>query len=346
MLRRSDACWRTAWRGMDGGRLDCRRSGSGHGHVYAVLLTAAFCSAAPAQDVSALSRFDSLAVSNSLSDNTPPGSVDSASRRFAKRPTVAHDAAARFDDDDDFSEGEGDDNQVTPLIEELFLGTVVYPQEQDEVQLTFGYFDGVGRADNSQVFFELEYGITDYFQIGFEVPYEFVEQEEPFEGTRNLGLELYYNFYSDRRTGRSYGVGFEFGLPIDSAEDDSQAYEYETFFVAYQEYCNFAVNLYGAVEIEDPQDASEATETSGDVSVGFILKADRIVPLLELDVEIASEETPVRLAPGLYFGSLMEPVDFAVSLPIGLNGDAPDFAVYLLAIIEFEAGARRGTRFR
>ena len=250
------------------------------------------------------------------------------------------------DGEDEEDEEEEEEDQVTPIIEELFLGTVVYPQEQDEVQLTFGYFEGLQTLGNSELLFEVEYGITDRLQIGFGVPVESAENDEPFTGVRNLDLELYYNFYNEPKTGRAYGVGFEFGLPVDAAAGESRTCVYEPFFVAYQEYCDFALNISAALEIEDPFADDDATETAGDIAFGIIGKAGDYVPLLELQVEIASQETPVLLAPGLYMSSFIKPFDVAVSFPIGLNDDAPDFAVFFLAVVEFEAGVlpRRSTR--
>jgi hypothetical protein len=100
------------------------------------------------------------------------------------------------------------------------------------------------------------------------------------------------------------------------------------------------------LQVEDSLTAGEGTGTSGEVAAGIIAKADKVVPLLEFDVEIASQETPVRLAPGLYVRALLKPIDVAVSFPIGLNDDAPDFAVYLLAVMEFDAPAIRLGRIR
>ncbi len=256
------------------------------------------------------------------------------------RRQTTRDAALDFDDNQyggNEEEGEEDENEIEPIVEELFLGTIVYPQEQNEVQLTFGYFDGVEAAENSETLFEIEYGLTDRLQIGFEVPNESVEDDEPFDGVRHLGLELYYNFYSNPYTRRAYGAGFEVGFPIDSAEDEPQTYLYEPFVVAYQEYRECAVNLSAGLEIEAPHESDEPTETAGEVALGIIGNPGPIVPLLELHVEIEADETPVRLAPGLYFGTFLEPIELAVSFPIGLNSDAPDFAVFFLAIVEFEA---------
>src|SRR6185295_8110027 len=94
-------------------------------------------------------------------------------------------AAEEGDEDEKDKDDEEEEDQVPPIIEELFLGKIVYPQEKDEVQLTFGYFDGVEAVGNSELLFEIEYGITDRFQIGFEVPIESVNEETPFKGVRN-----------------------------------------------------------------------------------------------------------------------------------------------------------------
>jgi hypothetical protein len=283
-------------------------------------------------------QLDDRGALNSHRLNSAPLSSSTSASTVNDAKGITDDGDDDDDRDDENEEEEDDEDQVTPIIEELFLGKIVYPQEKDEVQLTFGYFDGVEATANSETIFEIEYGITDRFQIGFEVPIESAEEEEPFEGVRNLNFELYYNFYNERSTGRAYGIGCEFGVPIDAAAGESRAYVYEPFFIAYQEYGDYALNLSAALEIEDPL-AVEATETVGDVAFGIIGKAENIVPLLELRVEIASDETPVLLAPGFYAKSFIKPFDVAVSFPIGLNDDAPDFAVFFLAVVEFEASA-------
>jgi len=248
--------------------------------------------------------------------------------------------------DDEEEDDDDDEDRIEPIVQELFLGVVVYPQEKGEIQFTLGHFNGVEAIGNTNTFFETEYGITDRFQVGFEVPFEYVEEDEPFEGIRNLGLGLYYNFYNDRTTGRAAGVGCEFGFPVDAADGESRAFNYEPFFIVYQEFCKFAVNVSAGLDIDDPTESGEATETAGEVAVGIIGKPGPFVPLLECQVDIAPEETPVRLAPGVYCNSLVGPLDLAVSLPVGLNSDAPDFAVFFMAVLEFESGTLRSRRIR
>jgi hypothetical protein len=251
----------------------------------------------------------------------------------------AADRLGREPEDDEGERESNDEGQFTPIVEELFLGVVVYPQEKDEVQLTLGYFDGVETAGDTNTVFEIEYGITDRFQIGLEVPLESVA-DEPFDGVRTLGFELYWNCYSDPSVGRALGLGFDLGMPVDSAEGESRAWGYEPFVVAYQEWQNVALNVCAALEVEDAVE-DESGATSGEVAFGLFPTSGRIIPLVELSVEMESDETPILFAPGLYGKSLIGPIDLAISLPIGLNHDAPDFSLFFLAVLEFDANILR-----
>jgi hypothetical protein len=255
------------------------------------------------------------------------GSVASADAPFACSPRAESDSQAKNDDDSE---------QLTPIVEELFLGMVVYPQEQNELQLTWGGFHSQDADRDWRSRFEVEYGITDRLQIALECLTELYSPDESFQGARNVGVELYYNFYSDRRTGRAYGVGFEWGAPVDAPWDESRCHEYEPFFVAYQELDRCAVNFFASLEVEDPLAPGEATETTGDLALGLIGGYEPWTPLLEASVEIAPDDTAVRLAPGLYRHGFYRAVDVAVSLPIGLDGDAPKVGVSLMAVVELE----------
>jgi len=260
--------------------------------------------------------------------------AESTSPLVALSPTLMRYAAeAEHEDDED-----NDDEQITPYIEELFLGKIVYPQEAGEVQLTGGYFHGDEGPDDSTSLFEIEYGITDQLQIGVEAATHSARGES-FQDLQQCSVEVYCNFYSDRRTGGAYGVGFEFGLPVEATADEPRACVYEPFFVAYQDYHAFAVNLSAALEIADPVVRGGETDVGGDVTLAGFRRVDKVATILEANVEFDSEESPLRLAPGLYWRPFEVPLDLAVSLPIGLNGDAPNLGAYALVIYEFPASA-------
>lgn len=240
------------------------------------------------------------------------------------------------------SHGEGDGCSVEHYVEELFLGTAVYPQEQGELQLTGGVFTGVETQGDWRIPFEVEYGLTDRLQIGLDVPTDLTWGEGAFRGVGNVGVGVYYNFYNDGRTGRACGVGFDWGVPVDAPDEESTAHVYEPYFVLYQDWHGLAVNFSANLEITDPRDPDEATQTGGDLVLAAIRPCGRWTQLLEAEVNVAPDGTTVRLAPGLYGHHVVGPVDVGVALPIGLSDNTPDVGVYLLAIIEFEPGAGRG----
>ena len=239
------------------------------------------------------------------------------------------------DEAEDESEEDDEDGGVKHYMEELFLGRVVYPQDKGEVQITEGYFKGVESVSDAVLFTEVEYGVTDRFQLSLEVPVEF-DPGDSFDGVRELGVEAYWNFFSDRTTGRAYGAGFEVGAPVDSLEDEPRAVVYEPFLIAYQDFGALATNFSAAVTIEDPVTGDEEAAMSGDLAAAVFGSVGPFVPMLECGVEIGPDETPVRLAPGLYLRRAFDVVDLAISLPVGLNREAPDFGVFLLAIVEFD----------
>jgi hypothetical protein len=267
-----------------------------------------------------------------------PYSVSPVAFRWIDPDGAGSNSATDQDEDDSGADdGDEDNDKVERYMEELFLGFIVYPQEKDELQLTWGLFNGIEGARDGVYFFETEYGITDRFQVGLGLPFHNFEEDSSLDGLRHIELEAYYNFYSNRSTGRAYGVGFEMGLPV-AAKGRERNYFYEPFFVAYQEFGNNnAVNFSAALEIEDSLEEDEPVEVGAELTLSVFRKIGKFVPMLELGVELEDERTPTRLAPALYWHPWEKTVDFAISLPIGLNDDTADLGVFFLFILEFEA---------
>jgi hypothetical protein len=137
--------------------------------------------------------------------------------------------------------------------------------------------------------------------------------------------------------------------PVNAPRDESRCRLYEPFFVALQEFDRCAVNLFASLEIEDPLAPCEATQSTGDLALAVIGAFQPCTPLLEVGVEVGRDGTAVRLAPGLYRHQFCGAVDLAVSLPVGLGGDAPDLGVYLMAIVEIDpeqSGPAAASRWR
>ncbi|GAB6167450.1 hypothetical protein JCM19992_34500 [Thermostilla marina] len=231
---------------------------------------------------------------------------------------------------------------IKPILQDLFLGESVYPQERGEWQVTTGFMWAKEHEDDFEIPALIEYGITDRLQFGVEVPTTFLRHgAEDHEGVGNIELDTYYNFWNDPCSRTAYGVGFTVGLPEATPHVGNDAVIYEPYFVAYGENDLFATNVYTAIEIEDPLDEHEDTTVGAQFDVACFTEIGPFVPLLELGVEIEEHgETPVRLAPGIYWKPRAWPeTEFGVSLPIGLNEEAPDLGAFVFLTWEFGAEA-------
>lgn len=72
---------------------------------------------------------------------------------------------------DDFNDP-NEDEMIPQIVSELFLGTMVYPQEKGELQITTGYFPVNEILNDGPFPCKVEYGITDRFQVCMELPLE------------------------------------------------------------------------------------------------------------------------------------------------------------------------------
>ena len=233
-----------------------------------------------------------------------------------------------------------EESNVERIVEELFLGLVVYPQERGEFQFSTGFRSAHKKTDDFRLETFIEYGITDRLQIAAEFPVDFLRAEpEKIQGLGNVELETYYNFYNNPRCGRAYGVGFVLGLPTATPEVGERAMIYESFFVAYQEFKPFYFNFFAGIDVEDSLIAEEESQVGGDIALAVFRKYDQFVLDLELGIKIEEGETPVRLAPALYWHPRdWKDTEFAVSLPIGLTGETPNLGVLLMITKEFGGG--------
>lgn len=228
------------------------------------------------------------------------------------------------------------EGSVDEFFQELFLGESVYPQEWRELQFSTGFLSRHEGRHDHRLPVLLEYGITDRFQVALELPVDWVrEDDERHRGVGNIELETYWNIFNDPCSGWAAGLGFGLGFPTATEEVGEDAYIYEPFFVVYRQIdaCT-AWNVSAGIEIEDSREEDE-TEVAGEVAAALIRRCDPFVFLLESGVEIESEETPVRLAPGAYWQPQNANWEIGASLPIGLNSHAPDVGAFVLVTFEF-----------
>ena len=124
-----------------------------------------------------------------------------------------------------FASAESDEKErkVPQPIQEVFQSNLVFPQDEDEIQLTF--FPSYRQRGNSEkitTLMEIEYGITDAFQVIVEwdgLLYENPEKGSTLSGPGSLELGAQYSWMAlgDGNTHFSFGALVE--LPTGSVGD-------------------------------------------------------------------------------------------------------------------------------
>ncbi|MZH02051.1 MAG: hypothetical protein F3745_01215 [Nitrospinae bacterium] len=118
---------------------------------------------------------------------------------------------------------EGNSGIVPQPIQEMFQSNLVYPQEEDEIQFTlFPSFRKNDSSKNVRTLFEVEYGITDAFQIIFEwdgLLYKNPNNGPSISGPGNIEVGAQYSWMGlgDGNTHFSFGNLIE--LPVGPVDD-------------------------------------------------------------------------------------------------------------------------------
>lgn len=273
-------------------------------------------------------------AANGMAQDAGTAYTDMVTTIIAPQPAMSE---GRSDPEDslELDEGEVDESDDDPMIyqivQELFLGVTVYPQEKGEWQFTTGYFQGTEVHHDGFIPLEVEYGITGRFQVGVGVPHNLFSSEEDYvEGVEYVGVELYYNFYNNPQSQTALGLGYEFGIPVRTLEDEPRTYLHEPFFIAYQQFGATAVNFSAGLEIAN---SSEETGIASEMALGVFREFGAFVPMIELGVEIDEQGVPLVLSTGLFWKP-RKGCEIGASLPIGLNDDAPDIGAAVLLILE------------
>ncbi|MEW4455508.1 hypothetical protein AB1L30_22755 [Bremerella sp. JC817] len=250
------------------------------------------------------------------------------------QPDVNDDRPFATDEDDDFADDDQDDrdDMIPQIVQEVFLGTSIYPQEKGELQFDSGYFQGNEWLNDAQVPFEIEYGITDRFQVSFECPLDVASPEDEFErGVNAIEMGVYYNFYNNPHIRRAFGVGYDIEVATELDDEGNRLWVHSPYVVGYQEFGPVALNVTGRLEVGNTQ---EETEVAGNVAFSAFTEMGNWVPMLELGLQWEEEKKPIVLAPGLFWKP-SRGMQLGASLPIGLNDDAPHIGVFALMVLEF-----------
>jgi hypothetical protein len=206
-----------------------------------------------------------------------------------------------------------EDANLPNLVQELFQGETVYPQEAGGVQLTAdGRFADAGTARML-----VEYGITDRLLVSVATPYLQLEQG----GEETMTAGAFFNLLNGPDMAAS--VSLEAVIPT-GGRDMAVAWE-PALIVARQV---GMAQLHGSLAASLSSDGSELSP-----GLGLMLDADRLTPTLELTATMADgEPTDVALTPGIFL-HLGPRLEIGLAAPLRLHGATqPD----VLAVVTLE----------
>lgn len=218
-------------------------------------------------------------------------------------------------------------------VQDLFQSTLVYPQEQNELQATFSPRFHKGQEENLWILpVSIEYGVTDAFQVGVEwevYKHRDPDDESSEQGIGDVEVETMYSWMSISDLPVHAALGM--GVLIPSGDEDrdlgegSVVYEPVAILAAALDVLNGGqVFLNVGAEIDKD-------ETEKFVNVGAFMAVRNWVPSLEW--RWSEEKEDRYLTPGLTWTS-GSAWSIGLGVPVGLKDDADDYRVILQIVHE------------
>ena len=218
-------------------------------------------------------------------------------------------------------------------VQDLFQSTLVYPQEQNELQATFSPRFHKGQEENLWILpVSFEYGVTDAFQVGVEWEvYKHLDpdDESSEQGIGDVEIEAMYSWMSISELPVHAALGTGVLIPTGDEDKDlgegSVAYEPVAVLAAALDVLNGG-QVFLNVGAEIDEDGTEKF-----VNVGAFMAVRNWVPSLEWGW--SEEEEDRYLTPGLTWNS-GSAWSIGLGIPVGLKDEADDYRVILQIVHE------------
>ena len=246
----------------------------------------------------------------------------------------------------------GDAQGVYQPIQEVFQSNLVYPQEEDEIQLTFfPSYRQSGNAERARTLVEIEYGITDYFQVIGEwdgLLYDNPNQGPTLSGPGNLELGGQYSWMGLGGGNTHFSMGTLFEFPTGSVDDGltDGLLEWNPFVVLAQDFPNWNQSQiflelgYSGVERIRTTPGSSGPEFDSFIwNVGGFVPIGRWRGVLEINGNNnewdGGNQNEIFLTPGVIY-KLDKEWEIGVAAPVGLTDKSDDYRVVGYLMWEFE----------
>ena len=252
-----------------------------------------------------------------------------------------------------FAEPKKNSDRIVPQpIQEMFQSNLVYPQEKDEIQLTlFPSFNKNHSGQKARTLFEIEYGITDAFQVIFEwdgLLYQNLRTAPTIAGPGNIEVGAQYSWMGlgDGNTHFSFGNLIEFPLgPVANGLTEGFI-EVQPFIVLARDFpklnqsqifLNFGFNW-----VDQIRNVPESTEPEAD-SISWNIGAFSPIGFWRATLEIngsnnkwdGGNQNDIYITPGTIY-KLSKEWEIGIATPIGATNTSDDYRVVGYLMWEFE----------
>jgi len=238
---------------------------------------------------------------------------------------------------------DGDEGGVEQVVQEVFTGSLPFPQEQLELQLTSS---ARWRRGNDQQELELplgvELGVTDRLQVEVEVPLGVVGPAGDFmrdgtTGVGNMEVGTLYNLVNDRRSGLVASVGLGFLLPTSTLDGTDRVVGVLPSVAGYKTFGPVHVNLSLQGGVEFPSDPDEDAAPVVEGGLALLFPVGPVVPMVEATVEY-EDKTVIRSAAGLIW--VIDDFEIGAAALMNAGGDEIEWGVAVSATVEFSFGRK------
>tara|TARA_B100000686_G_C16795368_1_gene981901 strand:- start:3555 stop:4397 length:843 start_codon:yes stop_codon:yes gene_type:complete len=253
-----------------------------------------------------------------------------------------------------FSWADFNNNSPKPVpqpIQEMFQSNLVYPQEKNELQLTlFPSFNKSNDSEITRTLFEIEYGITDAFQIIFEwdgLLTKNMDDGPTYSGSGDIELGVQYSFMGLGDGDTHFSLGSLAEIPIGSVESGlSDGFlEIQSFIVLAHDFPNYNQSQifieFGFNWIDQIRNVSapKARFNSFIWNIGAFFPYYSWRATIELNGKTnawhGGNENNIYITPGFIY-KLSKAWEIGVATPIGITNSSDAYRAIGYLMWEFE----------
>ena len=244
------------------------------------------------------------------------------------------------------------DKTVPQPIQEMFQSNLVYPQEKDEIQFTlFPSFSKNLSGQKARTLFEVEYGITDAFQVIFEwdgLLFQNPVTGPTIAGPGNIEVGAQYSWMAlgDGNTHFSFGNLIE--LPVGPVENGlTEGFiEVQPFIVLARDFPELNQSQiffeFGFDWVDQVRNVPESSEPEFD-SISWNVGAFFPIGFWRATLEIngsnnkwdGGSRNDIYITPGTIY-KLSKEWEIGIAAPIGATKTSDDYRVVGYLMWEFE----------